>query len=89
MKKYLLMIICITFFFIGCGTDGIYNVSKTVYKGGKAVVQELPLNNEVKEKLGKVDSVATTYDEARTAVRSELDNQGNDQGVATFTATKP
>lgn len=76
MKK--LLIICVgclvAFAFAGCATDKAYGVGKAVYKGGKVVVKELPLSENKKAKLSKVDSVATTYDKSRSTVRNSLDS---------------
>lgn len=88
MKKLILGVICVVFVFTGCATDGAYNVGKSIYKGGKVVVQELPLKEDTKEKLGKVDKVATTYDKARTAVRNQLDDAGKKQDADTSKATE-
>lgn len=57
--------------FSGCATDGVYNVGKTVYIGGKAVVianADL-LPQETLDKLEKVDELATRYDETRSTVK--------------------
>ena len=59
----------------GCATDGVYNVGKTVYIGGKAVVianADL-LPQETLDKLDKVDDMATRYDETRTIVKEAAD----------------
>jgi hypothetical protein len=88
MKKLILGVICLGFLFTGCATDGAYNVGKSIYKGGKVVVQELPLKEDTKEKLSKVDKVATTYDKARTAVRNQLDDAGKKQDADTSKATE-
>ncbi len=73
MKKILTSLLIITaVMFSGCVTDGAYTVGKAVYKGGRVVVQELPISDTKREKLKKVDKYATTYDKARTAVRVDL-----------------
>lgn len=82
MRKLILAVVCLGSFFTGCATDGAYSVGKTVYKGGKTIVKELPLKDETKEKLGKVDRVATTYDKTRSKVR------GNETDATTLEATK-
>lgn len=89
MKKFTILVMLLgVFLFTGCVTDKAYNVSKAVYKGSKVVAQELPLKDETKEKLLKVDKAATTYDKARTAVRDQLDQSGNEEDVVTLEATK-
>lgn len=89
MKKLLVLaVVCLGFLFTGCATDGAYGVGKAIYKGGKVVVQELPLKEDTKEKLSKVDTVATTYDKARTTVRNQLDDAGKKQDADTSKATE-
>ena len=74
MKKLMVsLLLAIGFMLTGCATDGAYEVGKAVYQGGKVVVQNVPMSDEKREKLKKVDNVATTYDKARTTVREQLD----------------
>ena len=59
----------------GCATDGVYNVGKTVYIGGKAVVianADL-LPQETLDKLEKVDELATRYDETRSTIKEVVE----------------
>ena len=42
-----------------------YDGLKPVYKAGKIIVKEIPVDYETAEKLRKIDKVASTYDEAR------------------------
>ena len=64
MKIVLAILVALTF--SGCVTDGLYNgIAKPVYKAGKTVVKEIPMSDELREKLKTVDKYATTYDEAR------------------------
>ena len=61
----------VSLMFIGCATNGLYSVSKTVYIKGKEVVIEnyddLPV--DIQENLKKVDGYATKYDEVREEIR--------------------
>ena len=64
MKTVLAIVMAIIF--TGCVTDGLYNgLAKPAYKAGKTVVKEIPMSDELREKLKTVDKYATTYDEAR------------------------
>ena len=64
MKVLLAILVALTF--SGCVTDGLYNgFAKPVYKAGKTVVKEIPMDDESRDKLKAVDKYATTYDEAR------------------------
>ena len=57
----------VSLMFIGCATNGIYSVSKTVYIKGKEVVIENydSLDDDTKRKLEAIDELAEKYDETR------------------------
>lgn len=71
MKKILLMAIFALLVFSGCATDGVYNISKDVYIGGKKVVEKNKdlIGENTMETLGTVDRVAVGYDTIRSEVR--------------------
>ena len=78
MKKILgLVILCglVLCVFTGCATDRFYQAGKTVYIAGKQVIianwDALP--EEVKEKLKKVDAVASQYDKARDVLKPAVE----------------
>ncbi len=77
MLKKLIASLFVLGVFSGCATDGIYNSGKTIYIKGKAVVVEnydsLPI--EIQEKLKKVDSYATKYDNTREEIKSKVGNE--------------
>ena len=56
--------------FIGCTTNGLYSVSKTIYVKGKEVVIENydSLDDDTKRKLEAIDELAIKYDETRLEV---------------------
>lgn len=87
MKKLILGVVSVAFLFTGCATDGIYNVAKAGYKGGKVVAQNIPMSDEKRAKLKKIDKGATTYDKARTVVRNQLDDAGKKQVADTSKVT--
>ena len=57
----------VSLMFIGCATNGLYSVSKTVYIKGKEVVIENyeSLDDDTKRKLEAIDELAEKYDETR------------------------
>ena len=57
----------VSLMFIGCATNGLYSVSKTVYIKGKEVVIENydSLDEDTKRKLEAIDELAEKYDETR------------------------
>lgn len=61
----------VSLMFVGCATNGIYNVSKTVYIKGKEVVIENydSLDEDTKRKLEAIDELATKYDETRVEIQ--------------------
>lgn len=61
----------ISLMFMGCATNGIYSVSKTVYIKGKEVVIENydSLDEDTKRKLEAIDELATKYDETRVEIQ--------------------
>jgi len=73
MKRILVSTILGAIVLTGCATDKAYSISKAVYKGGKVVVQEIPMDDEERDKLKKIDKGLTIYDKARTVVRGKLD----------------
>lgn len=73
MKKLMIGAIVGAMAFTGCATDKAYSISKAVYKGGKVAVQEIPMDDEKRAKLKKIDKGLTIYDKARTVVRGKLD----------------
>ena len=60
----------VSLMFIGCATNGLYNVSKTIYVKGKEVVIENydSLDDDTKRKLEAIDELAIKYDETREKV---------------------
>ena len=66
-----IMICLVSIMFVGCATNGIYNVSKTVYIKGKEVVIENydSLDEDTKRKLEAIDELATKYDETRVEIQ--------------------
>ncbi len=61
--------------FTGCVTDKAYEVTKTIYVGGKKIVinNAEKLSPETLEKLEKLDDYAVKYDETRTVVKNTID----------------
>ena len=61
----------VSLMFVGCATNGIYNVSKTIYIKGKEVVIENydSLDDDTKRKLEAIDELATKYDETRVEIQ--------------------
>ena len=57
----------VSLMFIGCATNGLYSVSKTIYVKGKEVVIENydSLDEDTKRKLEAIDELAEKYDETR------------------------
>ena len=57
----------VSLMFIGCATNGLYSVSKTIYIKGKEVVIENydSLDEDTKRKLEAIDELAEKYDETR------------------------
>jgi len=90
MKKLLLSVVSLglMFVFTGCATDNAYNFAKAGYKGAKVVAQNVPMSDEKRAKLKKVDKGATLYDKARTTVRKQLD-VGKPSSVTTSKVTEP
>lgn len=74
MKKILMLIMAIAVMFMvtGCVTDGAYGAAKVVYKDGKEVVKVSGLKSQ---KLSNIDTVVSSYDKVRTAVRTEIDDK--------------
>ena len=70
--------------FSGCATDGIYNVGKTVYIGGKAVVIQNAdlLDEDTLATLKKADEYASRYDEARDTVKKSLETSADTNSSA-------
>ena len=60
----------VSLMFIGCATNGLYSVSKTVYIKGKEVVVENydSLDEDTKRKLEAIDELAIKYDETRDKI---------------------
>ena len=71
MWKKLIASVVVIGFFSGCATNGIYNVSKTIYIKGKEVVIENydSLDEDTKRKLEAIDELATKYDETRVEIQ--------------------
>ena len=67
----LIVIGLVSLMFVGCATNGIYNVSKTIYVKGKEVVIENydSLDEDTKRKLEAIDELATKYDETRVEIQ--------------------
>jgi hypothetical protein len=65
----------VVLFIGGCATDNLYNAGKTIYIAGKKVVvanwDALP--EDVKEKLKKIDEVATRYDKNRKILKPAIE----------------
>ena len=60
----------VSLMFIGCATNGLYSVSKTIYVKGKEVVIENydSLDDDTKRKLEAIDELAIKYDETRDKI---------------------
>ena len=60
----------VSLMFIGCATNGLYSVSKTIYVKGKEVVIENydSLDENTKRKLEAIDELAIKYDETRDKI---------------------
>ena len=63
--------------FIGCATNGLYSVSKTIYVKGKEVVIENydSLDEDTKRKLEAIDELAIKYDETRDKIVDDKDEK--------------
>ena len=66
-----IMVSLVSLMFVGCATNGIYNVSKTIYVKGKEVVIENydSLDDDTKRKLEAIDELASKYDETRVEIQ--------------------
>ncbi len=66
-----IMVGLVSLMFVGCATNGIYSVSKTIYIKGKEVVIENydSLDDDTKRKLEAIDELATKYDETRVEIQ--------------------
>ena len=60
----------VSLMFIGCATNGLYSVSKTIYVKGKEVVIDNydSLDEDTKRKLEAIDELAIKYDETRDKI---------------------
>lgn len=72
MRKLVIAGLLAAVAFSGCATGKIYNTTKAVYKGGKVIAQNIPIKDEKRAKLKKLDKYATGYDNIRTKVRVGL-----------------
>ena len=65
----------VSLMFIGCATNGLYSVSKTIYVKGKEVVIENydSLDEDTKRKLEAIDELAIKYDETRDKIVDDKD----------------
>ena len=73
----------------GCATDGVYNVGKVMYVGGKQVIvanSDL-LDEGTLYELRKIDRAASTYDGVRTEVKKTLDAVEDLNGTMTMSDT--
>ena len=63
----------VSLMFIGCATNGLYSVSKTIYVKGKEVVIENydSLDEDTKRKLEAIDELAIKYDEIRGKIAED------------------
>ena len=63
----------VSLMFIGCATNGLYSVSKTIYVKGKEVVIENydSLDEDTKCKLEAIDELAIKYDEIRGKIAED------------------
>ena len=77
MWKKLITSLLLIGFFSGCATNGLYNVSKTVYIKGKEVVIENydSLDEDTKRKLEAIDELAIKYDETRDKIVDDKDEK--------------
>ena len=78
MLKKLIASLLVLGVFTGCVTNGIYNVSKTIYIKGKEVVIENydSLDEDTKRKLEAIDELAIKYDETRLEVHKWISTLG-------------
>ena len=67
----------VSLMFTGCATNGLYNVSKTIYIKGKEVVIENydSLDEDTKRKLEAIDELAIKYDETRDKIVDDKDEK--------------
>ena len=65
----------VSLMFIGCATNGLYSVSKTIYVKGKEVVIENydSLDEDTERKLEAIDELAIKYDETRDKIVDDKD----------------
>lgn len=96
MKK-VICVCLLAFVFIGCSgvekvdealknggvVDNAYNVGKAVYQAGKTVVPLVPMSDTTRDKLKALDGVASSYDKARTEVRSQFEKKTIADGNST------
>ena len=77
MFKKLIASLLVLGVFTGCATNGIYNVSKTIYIKGKEVVIENydSLDDDTKRKLEAIDELAIKYDETRDKIVDDKDEK--------------
>ena len=77
MFKKLIASLLVLGVFIGCATNGLYSVSKTIYVKGKEVVIENydSLDDETKRKLEAIDELAIKYDETRDKIVDDKDEK--------------
>ena len=63
----------VSLMFIGCATNGLYSVSKTIYVKGKEVVIENydSLDEDTKRKLEAIDELVIKYDETRGKIAED------------------
>ena len=65
--------------FTGCATDKAYNVAKTIYIGGKAVVIQNAdmLDKKTLDTLKKADDYAKRYDKARAIIKKSIEKSAD------------
>ena len=75
MKKVSMVLIALIF--AGCATDGLYEVGKSVYKGGELVVEKNKdlIDDKTLKSLEEIDRFATGYDTIRSEVRKTTDKK--------------
>jgi len=72
----------------GCAKlDAPYNEAKDAYLTAKPIVKVVPKEEATAETLTIIDTIATWYDELRTAVRGEEDEKKSDATTVSLPTT--
>lgn len=79
MKKVVLLLSFTVFILTGCVSQEAYELTKTIYIGGKKVViaNADKLSEETLKRLERLDNYAVSYDVGRKIIIDELKNTNN------------